>query len=247
MENIPANILIFSGLLLFLYSHTVQTNRITLVRMKWKKKLWISLLVSGGVLISFVFICNHIVVETAKGQLYNDTCQIPVNRVGLLLGTSSRLSNGRPNLYFNYRIEATVALFNAGKINRILVSGDNRQLNYNEPIKMRQALVAMGVPDSVIIMDYAGIRTLDSVVRAQKVFGQKSITIISQQFHNERALYIARHNGIEAVGFNARDVDTYSGFKTNTRELLARVKMFIDLLTGKEPRHLGDPIVISQA
>lgn len=212
--------------------------------MKWKKKLWISLLVSGSLLLSLIFTCDCIISATAKGQTYDDTARIPANRVGLLLGTSPQLSNGRPNLYFNYRIEATVALYNAGKISRILVSGDNRQLNYNEPVRMHRALVAMGVPDSVIIMDYAGIRTLDSVVRANKVFGQKSITIISQQFHNERALYIARSNGIEAIGFNAKDVNASSGLKTNLRELLARVKVFIDLLTGKMPRHLGEPITI---
>lgn len=212
--------------------------------MKWKKKLWISLLVSGSLLLSLIFTCDCIISATAKGQTYDDTARIPANRVGLLLGTSPQLSNGRPNLYFNYRIEATVALYNAGKISRILVSGDNRQLNYNEPVRMHRALVARGIPDSVIIMDYAGIRTLDSVVRASKVFGQKSITIISQQFHNERALYIARSNGIEAIGFNAKDVNASSGLKTNLRELLARVKVFIDLLTGKTPRHLGEPITI---
>ena len=110
---------------------------------------------------------------------------------------------------------------------------------------MRKALLAKGVPDSVIVMDFAGIRTLDSVVRAKKVFGQDRFTIISQRFHNERALYIAKYNGIEAVGFNATDVDAYSGLKTNMRELLARVKVFVDLLFGKGPRHLGEPITIS--
>ena len=86
-------------------------------------------------------------------------------------------------------------LFQAGKISRILVSGDNRRMNYNEPVEMRKALIAHGIPDSVIVMDFAGIRTLDSVIRAKKVFGQDRFTIISQRFHNERALYIAGRNG----------------------------------------------------
>ena len=109
---------------------------------------------------------------------------------------------------------------------------------------MQYAFFAQGVPDSVIVLDYAGFRTLDSVVRSRKVFGQDSLTIISQAFHNERALYLARQNHIQAIGFNARDVNVYSGFKTNARELLARVKMFIDLSLGKGPKHLGDPIPV---
>lgn len=212
--------------------------------MKRIKKLCIGLLVGGGMLIGFVLVCNRIVINAAEGHTYNDTIQVPANRVGIVLGTSPKLRNGLPNLYFKYRIEAAVALFRCGKINYILVSGDNRKNNYNEPVEMRKALIREGIPDSVIVLDYAGIRTLDSVVRAKKVFGQDSITIISQRFHNERAIYIAQKNNIYAIGFNATDVGLHSGLKTQIRELFARVKVFVDQFTGKGPRHLGEPVII---
>lgn len=211
---------------------------------KWLKRGKRIILWGGGSLFLLIFVCNWIIVYSVASQIYDDVEEIPGNRVGLLLGTSPRLKGGKPNLYFSYRIDAAVKLYQQRKISRILVSGDNRKRDYNEPEEMRRALVAKGIPDSVIVLDYAGIRTLDSVIRAKKVFGQNKITVISQCFHNERALFIANFNGIQAVGYNADDVDVYSGFKTQLREWLARVKVFIDLLTDKEPRHLGNPVSI---
>lgn len=211
---------------------------------RWLKAVIVGGCVGCGLLFALILVCNRIIIQASAGKVYDTLSEVPANKTGLLLGTSPRLRGGKPNLYFNYRIEAAVALYQAGKINKIIVSGDNRRRNYNEPVEMRKALMAKGIPDSVIVLDYAGIRTLDSVVRAEKVFGQQSFTVISQRFHNERAVYIARQWGIQAIGFNARDVDAYSGFRTNVRELLARVKVFLDLLTGKQPRHLGEPIVV---
>ena len=179
---------------------------------KWIKYCVRFLLFGLILLLGTILLCNRIIIHNTESCLYDQVETIPENRVGLLLGTSPKLRGGRPNLYFNYRITAAVELFQAGKISRILVSGDNRRMNYNEPVEMRKALIAHGIPDSVIVMDFAGIRTLDSVIRAKKVFGQDRFTIISQRFHNERALYIAGRNGIEAVGFNAKDnydIDIY--------------------------------------
>ena len=116
-----------------------------------------------------------------------------------MLGTSPKLRNGEDNLYFLYRIQATADLYKAGKISYILISGDNSRSNYNEPESMKQALIRLGIPSKVIYLDYAGLRTLDSVVRAKKIFGQNSITIISQKFHNERAIFIAQAYGIDAL------------------------------------------------
>lgn len=191
-----------------------------------------------------IICCNVIITRYASGRCYENTEDIPFNNVGLLLGTSPWLKGGSPNLYFKYRIEAAARLYKAGKIKYLLLSGDNRKVDYNEPQLMKKALIELGVPGEAIYLDYAGLRTLDSVVRAQLVFGQDTFTVISQKFHNERALYLAHWNDIEAIAFNARDVDAAAGFKTMVREWFARVKVFIDLITNKQPKHLGEPVQI---
>lgn len=197
-----------------------------------------------AVVIATIFICNLLIEKESEPYTYSRIDEIPFNKVGLLLGTSPKLKSGSPNLYFNYRIEAATALFNAGKIKYILISGDNRKNDYNEPEEMKQALMANGVPENQIILDYAGLRTLDSVIRANRIFGLNSFTLISQKFHNERAIYLSRRNNLNVIGFNAQNVDAYLGLKTNARELLARVKVFIDLLTNKAPKHMGEKIAI---
>lgn len=187
-------------------------------------------------LLLIITACNVQVTIETKKLLYKDVSVVPPHKVGLLLGTNPYLKNGNPNKYFTYRIEAAVALYEAGKIQYILVSGDNHKLGYNEPEEMKQALISKGVPEDRIVLDYAGFRTLDSVVRAKEVFGNEQFIIISQQFHNERALFLALHNGIKAVGFNAQDVTAYYGFKTRLREYLARTKLFLDLQWGVKPK-----------
>ncbi len=183
----------------------------------------------------------------AAPHLYNDADKVPGATVGVLLGTSRYLSGGRENLYFKYRIDAVEELFRKRKISYILVSGDNSEKSYNEPQAMFQALVARGIPKENIELDYAGFRTLDSMVRARKVFGQKRFVVISQKFHNERAVFIARANDIEAVGFNARDVKVNFGFKTRLREVLARGKMILDLyIFNTQPRFLGEKVEIGE-
>ena len=161
-----------------------------------------------------------------------------------MLGTRKTLASGYQNLYYSYRIEAAEKLFKAGKIKYILISGDNSRKEYDEPTDMRDDLVARGIPLEKIYLDYAGFRTLDSIVRADKIFGQKELTIISQPFHNERAIFISNKKGIKSVGFNAKDVSTRYGFKTMLREKLARVKMLLDLTFGVQPKFLGKEIEI---
>lgn len=206
--------------------------------------LLLILLILLIVLCGIICYCNIHIKNYAHPYIYDRADSIPACNVGLLLGTSPTLKSGRNNLYFDYRIAATANLFHAGKINYILISGDNRKHTYNEPEEMKKALLLQGIPDSVIYLDYAGLRTLDSVVRAKEIFGQDSLTIISQQFHNERAIYLAGQYGIHANGFNASDVNIYAGFKTQTRELLARVKVFVDIVLQKQPRHLGEKVHI---
>jgi len=170
---------------------------------------------------------------------------VPRNRVGLLLGTSKWLSDGNRNMYFYNRMKAAADLYHSGRVQYLLVSGDNETIYYNEPREMKKELMRLLVPDTAIVLDHAGFSTFDSIIRSKKIFGQTSITVISQQFHNERAVFIARENGIVAVGYNAQDVDAYNGFKTRVRELLARVKVFLDLyIIHQQPRHLGKQIPI---
>ena len=197
-----------------------------------------------AIIVSSIFLCDYIIVKSTKPYLYQNVVSIPNNKAGLVLGTSQYLSSGAINLYFKYRIEAAAALYHAGKISVLIISGDHGSKGYNEPEDMKNALIAKGVPDSVIHLDYAGFRTLDSVVRADKVFGQKKITIISQKFHNERAVFLAGRFGITAIGLNAGDVPFQYGYRIQLREKIARFKVFIDLLLGVSPRYLGETISI---
>ena len=206
------------------------------------KSLAIIVLLSVG----FVIFANKIITYKSKNYLYSDVIKIPENKVGMVLGTSKFLGNGQVNLYYQYRIDAAIALYKAGKIRYIVVSGDNSRQVYDEPTQMKTDLVAGGVPENVIYLDYAGFRTLDSVVRIKEIFSQSNFTIISQRFHNERAIYLAQRYGLNAVGFNAKDVDKYYGFKTNFREKLARVKVFVDFFTNKKPKFLGEKIEIEK-
>lgn len=198
-----------------------------------RKLLYITLIITILCVISII-ICNRRIKKNAS-QNYILKLQKHLKQCRAIAWYFSQTKNGNNNLYFDYRIFATLELYKAGKINYILISGDNRKENYNEPEEMKKALMQRGVPEKYIYLDYAGFRTLDSVVRAKEVFGQSRLTIISQRFHNERAIYLAEKNGINAIGYNAKDVNAYSGLKTNIRELFARVKMFIDLAINKQP------------
>ncbi len=212
--------------------------------MKIFKKIIITGLIFFGVSALFVFWSNFTIENTAKDYISSEISNLPEEKVGLLLGTGKTLANGNPNAYFFNRIEAAAELYKSGKIQDIIVSGDNSQKDYNEPEDMKNELVKAGIPADRIYEDFAGFRTLDSVVRAKEIFGQKSFIIISQKFHNERAVYLARKYGIEAFGYNAKDVNRYAGFKTNAREKLARAKVFWDFIFGVEPKFGGEKIII---
>ena len=209
------------------------------------KRCW---LVMGGialtVIIAVIFLLNYVVSNSTKAFLFDDSNLLPNNKVGVLLGTSKYLGKGRVNEFWKNRVDASITLFNLGKIKCIIISGDNSKMYYNEPIEMKKELVKHGILDSVIFLDYAGFRTFDSMIRAYKIFGQSNFTVISQKFHNERAVYIARHYGINAIGFNAKEVSAYSGVKTALREKFARVKLFMDFLIDRQPKFLGEKVLI---
>ncbi len=195
-------------------------------------------------LLGLIALAYYSVSYNAKDKLFNDVSALPKNKVGLLLGTSKYARGGYINLFYKYRLEGAVKLFKSGKIDYILVSGDNGSKGYDEPTAFKKDLLKKGIPADRIILDYAGFRTLDSMVRAKEVFGQETVTIISQKFHNERAIYLAEHFGLKAVGYNAKSVPKVYGMKVILREYLARVKVFIDILTNKQPKFLGDKITI---
>lgn len=192
--------------------------------------------------IAVVAHANITAIWSSRGRIFTNASNIPATKIGLVFGTSA-LVKGRENLYFRYRIDAADEAWQTGKLETLIVSGDNQYRNYNEPEKMKQALIKRGIPENRIVCDYAGLRTLDSVVRAKEIFGADPILFISQRFQNERAIYLAKANGIEAYGFDARDVQTQAGLKTKLREVGARVKMWLDVnFLDTRPKHLGEKV-----
>ena len=186
---------------------------------------------------------NYIIKSSSEAFIYVEPTDIPFNDVALVLGTS-KATKGYSNPYFRYRIDAAVALYESGKIKHIIVSGDNSRKGYNEPQDMKDALMQKGVPGGVITMDYAGFRTFDSVVRLKAVFGQSKVTIISQKFHLQRAIYIAKAKGIDAVGFVAKDVNRKN--TPNIRAYLAKTKAVLDCyFLGTKPKFLGAKISLN--
>lgn len=210
----------------------------------FKKRLISILLLLFFAVVALVFFSNYTITNSARNKTFSNISTLQKNRVGLLLGTAKYYKDGGINLYFQYRIDAAVELYNNDKIDFILVSGDNSSQNYNEPKAFKKELIKRGIPEAVIFLDYAGFRTLDSVVRAKEIFGQDNFTVISQQFHNERAIYIAEKNGINVIGYNARDVKGAMGFKVKLREYLARTKAFLDVIFNVEPKFYGETIEI---
>ena len=207
-----------------------------------KYSIWLICFISVICLL-LMLICNQIVVNNAKGKVFSDINSIKYNKVGLLLGTTPQARIGRiTNYFFVYRIDAAEQLYKAGKIEKILISGDEHSLDgINEPECMRDSLVARGVPVSAIILDGKGYRTICSVINAKKVYGLKSFTIISQKFHNERAIYQVEHLGLDVEkiqAYNAKDPKSRRAYLTTIREYFARVKMFWDLLTSDNTKNV---------
>ena len=183
-----------------------------------------------------MLLCDHLVSSNAEGKAFYEIDSIRHNKVGLLLGTNPKARVTKiTNYFFIYRVDAAERLYRAGKIEKILISGDEDSLDgVNETECMRDSLVARGVPADDIILDGKGYRTINSVVNANKVYGLRSFTIISQEFHNERALYLVEHLGLDVENlqaYNAEMPKTRRAFLTTIREYFARVKMFWDLLT----------------
>ena len=211
---------------------------------KFLKKSFYTILILAISSLLFTFFANYR-IEKSTEEFVTDKLEIlPKTKVAVVLGTAPNLVGGYQNYYFTYRIEAATKLYKSGKVTHFILSGDHGRKDYNEPEAMKLALVKNGVPENVIYLDYAGFRTLDSMIRAKEIFGQSEFIVVSQEFHNQRAVYIARQNDIKAYGYNAKDVNKHAGLKTNIREYFARTKVFIDSFFGIEPKFLGKKIEI---
>jgi SanA protein len=189
--------------------------------------------------------CDAWVKRSASSRCHSKMESVPATPVALVLGCSPKVA-GLSNLFFVHRINAAVALYRVGKVKAFIVSGDNGSHAYDEPTAMKEAMVAQGVPEAAIYCDYAGFRTLDSVVRAQSIFGQSRFIVVSQHFHNARAIFLARRHGLDAIGFDAADVSRSIAPSTYLREYLARVQAVLDVtLLGTKPKFNGPPVLMT--
>ncbi len=209
------------------------------------KRLRIVAMLLAAAFLVVTIIINVTVDRYGSNLTYTDIARIPHRHVTMVLGTSPLNRYNRTNSYFKQRILTAARLYHGGKTDCLIVSGDNHRHGYDEPTAMKDSLIALGVPASRIFCDYAGFRTLDSVVRAKKIFGCDSMTIVSQADHSARALWLARHNEIDAIAIAAPlSAGRKTRYKNKLREWLARDKMMLDILTGRKPHFLGEKINI---
>ncbi len=175
-------------------------------------------------------VINMSISKQAVPDLYHTINKVPAKKAALVLGTAKYMVGGGKNYFYLYRIRAAAELFKAGKVKAIVVSGDNSTKYYNETSKMQKDLIKAGVPGQYITLDPLGVRTLDSVVRAEAIFDLKDYIIVSQKFHLERALFIAKAKGQKVIGFIAKDIPgTAAAYRMKTREYFARAKAFLDV------------------
>jgi SanA protein len=201
---------------------------------------------SGMLLLAVLMMafCYWWVERSAHAYTFTSVEQAPEKKVALVLGTVRELKNGYRNPYFYGRVKTAAELYHAGKVRHLLLSGDNSRRGYNEPADMRADLLDLGVPETAITLDYAGFRTFDSVIRAKEVFGQSELIVISQRFHTDRALFLARRKGIDAVAVTAPKIP-YGYWKMQWRECIARTVAVLDIyLFRTKPRFLGEPVNI---
>jgi SanA protein len=194
---------------------------------KYFKKITKGIITMGFFLLFGVLLANIWIVHSTEGKIFYTLKDMPSNDVGLVLGTSKFLITGKENKFFTYRMEAAARLYREGKIKFLVLSGNHDSVFYNEPNDMKKALMSLGVPENVMTLDYAGFRTYDSVIRCKEVFNQQKFTIISQSYHNARALFLANELGIDAVAFAAQDAPL--NLRNTVREFLARPKAILDV------------------
>lgn len=194
---------------------------------------------------SIVYYAKYEIDSISQGKVYDSIEEVPERKIGLVLGCSKYLSNGRKNLYFQQRIDAAKELYFSDKVKFLLVSGDNSTKYYDEPTTMKKDLIALGVPGNKIYCDYAGLSTLDSVVRTKEVFKENQFIVISQGFHVRRAIYLGLAHDIDLIGYAPQGVSGLGSLKTELRECLARGKALLDVkFLNRQPKFLGEPVII---
>ena len=208
----------------------------------WQRALCLVVMWVPILLVGFVVMCNLWVISSTHRFIAKDVDSARTNEVALVLGTAKKVAPQQVNLHFEHRMQRAKDLFDAGKVKHVLVSGDNGSKYYNEPQDMRDSLIAMGLPNDAITRDFAGFRTLDSMVRARDVFKLEAFTVVTDGFHLPRAVFIGRHYGMDVTGVPSKAVPIKQSFRTHVRECLARVKAVLDVhLLDTPPRYGGDP------
>ena len=209
------------------------------------KKHWRKFFLGCVTFLGVLFLNSWWMVRSTDTHVFKDTTQTPSNNVGLVLGTSPRLKNGAMNWHFKVRMDAAAKLFKKGKVKHLLLSGDNHTLGYDEPTEMKKALLERGIPESAMTLDFAGFRTLDSVVRAHAIFGQEKVTIVTEDFHAHRSAFLAQHFGLDAIVFCAEPLGARWTVRMQIRELGARGKAALDAhVLHTQPHFLGDKVEI---
>jgi SanA protein len=198
---------------------------------RWRRRLRRTALWGSLLLVVLVALSNRWVINSTDSSLYRDASLLPDNEVGLVLGCSPFVSSGKPSPQFRGRMQAAAELYKAGRVRRLNQSGANPDSRYNEPKKMREALLELGVPSDAMVLDFAGDSTYDSVMRAKVVFGLSEVTVVTQKYHAYRALFLARKLGVRAVAYQApTEGVTGPGFRHPPREIFARVAAVFDVL-----------------
>lgn len=194
----------------------------------------------GFFLFFLISFCDKVIIESSSDFIETKTtCE-----VAIVLGTAKFLKNKNENLFYRKRIKKVVELYRLGKIKYIVVSGDNSRKDYDEPSLMKNDLINKGIPSSRVYCDYAGFSTIDSMLRMKLIFKQNKFVVVSQRFHVERAVYLARRNGLDAYGQCADNVPfTYAPY-IGFREKLARVKALFEAVLGKVSFYEGTPVHI---
>lgn len=197
---------------------------------------------------ALLLVTNLWVLGQTGERIEHKLAQCPAEQVGIVFGTSHWTRSGRRNPYFEARMSASASLLRLGRVEHLLLSGDNRTLSYNEPIAMWRDLRGREVPEAAMTLDYAGFSTFDTLARAREVFGVERALLITQGWHLPRALFIAESMGIEAQGCAVVEHDAKGQWRLAAREWVARLAMLGDLyLWKREPHFLGprEPLDIS--